>query len=118
MSVVAPLEEVRKRIRESVERIRARVPILGEGGILSGKSGLLRGQKEPLIGGGKLITTAEETLKKISEKALELRPKIIPTVMEKIKTFEPGRRITEFIPAPTGGETPKETGEKSRLLRK
>jgi hypothetical protein len=128
MAAVDRLEEMRRRIRESVERIRAR-GVLG-GGILGQTKAagatptrLLRGQvKGPLaLGGGQLIRTAEETLNKITTRLMEMRPNIIPTALERVKKFEPGKRISEIIPKEAGAPKPAEVGEvkeKSKLLRR
>lgn len=121
------LEELRKRLSERMESIRARVPILSA----EQRSGLLRGEglKPQVIGQGKIIEAVSQTVDKLVQTIKEKRPNIIPTVLERIKTFEPGKRIKELLP-PIGegvaGPTPPPTpppglvttaGAKSKLLR-
>jgi len=86
------VEEIRKRIQELRERLRSRRPLAGET--------VLRGEPGKLIGGGKIIEQVSQGIDKIISIAREKRPNIIPTVLERIKTYEPGRRIKELVPMP------------------
>jgi len=110
MSTPPVFENVRKRIEEMREKIKAR-RILGEG-----SQGQIIGG---IIGGGKIIENVTKSIDNIISMAKERRPNIIPTVMEKIKTYEPGKRIKEIVPIPTSesSKTTTTTGEKKKLLR-
>jgi len=55
------------------------------------------------LGGGKVIETVSKTAQEFITTIQEKRPKIIPTVMEKIKTYEPGKLVKTFIPTTEGG---------------
>jgi len=80
------LEELRKRTTEIMSKLPR--PL---------EKGVLRTQGQ-VIGGGKIIETVQTTVQNILATAKEKRPNIIPTVMEKIKTYQPGRRIMELVP--------------------
>jgi len=86
MSQIPILEEFRKRVMS----IRERVKILP-----TERKLVAQGQ---VIGEGKIIETVQQTVNNIISMAKEKRPNIIPTVMEKIKTYQPGKRIMELIP--------------------
>lgn len=115
------IEDVRRRLMERMQEVRARVPMLREGSLLRG--GSIRGQIVPgLIGGGKVIETISQSVDRLIAMAKERRPNIIPTVLERVRTFEPGKRVREFIPttggpAPTTGAPPPTPSERKRLLR-
>jgi hypothetical protein len=104
------LEELRKRVASIRERIR----------VLPTERGLTR---EQAIGEGRVIETIQRTIDNIISAAKERRPNIIPTVIEKIKTYQPGKRIMELVPtrttpSPTPSPTPFAPTPERRMLRK
>jgi len=124
------IEELRKRLSERTATIRERLTSR-----LSGQSTLLRGGSESgspqrMFGQGKIIDRVSERVDKTLKTLQERRPNIIPTVMERIKTYEPGKRITQLLQRPEtkAGETPATTTTtttatpvtegKSKILRK
>jgi hypothetical protein len=96
MHVGFVLEELRKRVAELRERAKTRRLIRGE------EAGTTAGG---VIGGGKVIETVTERIDKFIATVKEKRPNIIPTVLERIKTYEPGKRIKELVPLPKREET-------------
>jgi hypothetical protein len=88
---VSFVEELRKRVAELRERAKTRRLIRGE------EAGTTTGG---VIGGGKVIETVTERIDKFIATVKEKRPNIIPTVLERIKTYEPGKRIKELAPLP------------------
>lgn len=109
------VEQLRSRVQEVLSRVRARRPLLGgesAGQVIGG-----------LIGGGKVIENVSRSIDNLVRMAKERRPNIIPTVLERVRTFEPGKRIREFIPAPPPPPTPTppppggETLPPSKILR-
>jgi len=92
MAYVPTLEEItgpvirriRDRIREIRERIRERIPFRGQMG------------SQIKIGGGELMSIAQEKISTISAKVQELRPGILPKVAE----YKPGTLVTTIL----GGE--------------
>jgi len=103
------IEEFRKRIIEIREKIKAKRLLGEERGVLRGSE--TRGQViGGVIGGGKIIESISKTIDQVLTIAKERRPNIIPTVLERIKTYEPGKRIKELLPpATTGAPTTPET---------
>jgi hypothetical protein len=93
------VEQLRSRVQEVLSRVRARRPLLGgesaQGQVIGG-----------LIGGGKVIENVSRSIDNLVKMAKERRPNIIPTVLERVRTFEPGKRIKEFIPAPPPSPAP------------
>lgn len=72
---------LRGRIQEIIGRVRARVPMMGQVG--GGQLGQLQ------IGRGTLIEQARSVLTRVSTRAEELRPGILPKVAE----FKPGMLV-------------------------
>lgn len=107
---IPSIEEIRRRIMERAKLIRERLVPGRLGGEIVGKGGI--------VGGGRLITTASETIDKVLQTVKEKRPNVLPTVLERIRTFEPGKRIKEVMPPIEGGETPTREEKKTRLLRR
>jgi hypothetical protein len=112
MSQIPILEEFRRRIASIRERIKV---------LPTERRLITQGQ---VIGEGKVIETIQKTVDNIISMAKEKRPNIIPTVMEKIKTYQPGKRIMELLPtrptpspAPSPAPTYTPTPER-RMLRK
>jgi len=99
MSVV---EQVRSRVRELLERVRTR-RLLGQA--TAPTTG-------PLIGGGRIIQTVSESIDRVIAMAKERRPNIIPMVLERLRTYEPGAKVRELI-VPTTTPPPTER----KLLR-
>jgi len=126
---IPTIEELRKRLSERTATIRERLTSR-----LSGQSALLRGGSESgsqqrLFGEGKMINRVSERIDKTLKTLQERRPNIIPTVMERVKTYEPGKRITQLLqrpetrttetPAATTATTATPVTEgKSKILRK
>jgi len=63
---------------------------------------VLRGRTYRQIGSGAIIENVSKTAQELITTIQEKRPKIIPTVMEKIKTYEPGKLIKTLTPTGTG----------------
>jgi hypothetical protein len=103
------VEQARKRIEELREKIKARKPLLGES--------MLRGEREKLLGGGRLVQQVGQNIDRLVARAKERRPNIIPTVMERIKTYEPGKRLKELVPVPTS-EIPAQQSAPTETYRK
>lgn len=115
MSTIPLVEQLRARIRETVERVRKRLPLLaGETGILRTSEGQIAGG---LIGGGKLIETVTKSVDEFLMRIKERRPNIVPYVLEKMRTYEPGKRIKEVLPTPTATPAPTPVEEKKKVLR-
>jgi len=111
VSVAPTLEEIRKRLAERTKIIRER--LLGPrktAGEIIGKGGI--------IGGGRIITAVSETVDKVLASIKERRPNIVPAVMERIRTMEPGKRVKEILPPVEKGAAPPAVEEKPRLLRR
>ena len=108
-TIIERVKELRERLRERVQEITARVrrPLLGQKSLLRGSEGQILGP-EGLIGGGKVIEHVTKAVDNVLEALSERRPNIIPAVMEKIKTWEPGKRLKELIPKTSeeGTQTP------------
>jgi len=96
---VSFVEELRKRIAELREK--AKRPRLIRGELIRGEEATTAGG---VVGGGKVIETVTERIDWFIATVKEKRPNIIPTVLERIKTFEPGKRIKELTPLPKRGE--------------
>jgi hypothetical protein len=104
------VEGFRKRFQELLERVRTR-RLIGEGGVLGGS----RGQ---IVGGGKILEQISKGIDRLVEIAKERRPNIIPTVIERLKTYEPGKRIKELLPSTTTEtQTPTSTRTERKILR-
>jgi len=107
------VEEARKRVQEIMERIKARRPFV-QGSMLRGSEGQVIGG---LIGGGKIIENISKTIDNVVSMAKERRPNIIPTVLERIKAYEPGKRIKEIVPLTTGETSTTPSTETKKILR-
>jgi hypothetical protein len=100
------IEELRKRLIERVTPLRK--GLFGE----EGRPALLRGEGttnvagQIQIGKGALIDQVTKRFDTLITTIKERRPQIIPTVVERIKAFEPGKRITELVNPPEGAPTP------------
>jgi hypothetical protein len=79
------------------------------------------------VGGGKIIETVTSSVQNLIATIQERRPKILPTVVETIKSYEPGRIVktvveetTKTVQEVTGkvAAPPAEVAEKTVLLRK
>ena len=95
------VEQARKRAQEILEKIRTRRLLAGQSITRSSEGQVIGG----LIGGGKVIENIGKSLDNLVALAKERRPNIIPTVMERIKAFEPGKRIKELLPPLGEGTT-------------
>ena len=107
------VEQARRRVQELMEKARTR-RLLGSGTMLRGTQG------QTQIGGGKVIQRVSESIDRLVATAKEKRPNIIPTVIERIKTYEPGKRIKELVPitaAPPAPTTTTTTTEYKKILR-
>jgi hypothetical protein len=85
MSQMRVLDEFRRRVMSIRERAR----------VATTERRLLHGQ---VFGEGKIIETIQQSVNNIVSIAKEKRPNIIPTAIERIKTYQPGKRIMELIP--------------------
>jgi|GEM_PF-3991643 len=101
------LEQLRQRLLQRIASFR--LGILGE----SNKRVLLRGENNSggvvgqiQIGQGVLIDQVTKRVDTLLATIKEKRPQIIPTVVEKIRTFEPGKRVTELVAPPSGAQAP------------
>jgi len=100
------IEELRKRLIERVASLRKglfgeevrTILTIGEG--TSNVAGQIQ------IGKGAIIDQVTKRVDTLIATIKERRPQIIPTVVERIKTFEPGKRITELVKPPEGVPTP------------
>jgi len=113
---ILKVEELRKKLMERVASIRGKVlGQVGERTILRGEgsSNRILGQA---LGQGAIIEQATKRVDELLATVKEKRPNIIPTVLEKVKAFEPGKRITEIVAPPTGEGAPTPT-EKKKFLR-
>lgn len=91
---------------------------------------VLRGGTYRQVGSGAIIENVSKTAQELITTIQMKRPKIIPTVMEKIKTYEPGKLIktltptgagvgrTVTVPPPTTTTTITTTTTTTGLLRK
>jgi hypothetical protein len=108
------VEQSRRRVQELMERVKTR-RVLGSGTMLRGTQGQIQ------IGGGKVIQKVGESIDRLVAMAKEKRPNIIPTVMERIKTYEPGKRIKELVPItaapPSPPPAPTPAPEYRKILR-
>jgi hypothetical protein len=105
---VSFVEELRKRIAELREKAKRPRLIRGEEATTAGG----------VIGGGKVIETVTERIDKFIATVKEKRPNIIPTVLERVKTYEPGKRLKELVPLPKGEEAaPQVSVEGRKILR-
>lgn len=68
--MAAEIERLRGRLREAVERMRARIPMRGSS----------YGQIQ--LGKGALMEKAKTTLRTVSSRVEEVRPRIVPIVKE------------------------------------
>lgn len=89
------VEELRKRVAELRERAKRPRLIRGEETAAGTTAG-------GVIGGGKVIETVTERIDKFIATVKEKRPNIIPTVLERVKAYEPGKRIKELVQLPKG----------------
>jgi len=89
--VAAEIGNVRQKVRERVEEVRQRVRGQGTSGQLL--QGVLPGK----IGGGKLIETVQTRLNKITARAKERKPGVVPMVTEAIQKWQPGSRVKEVL---------------------
>jgi hypothetical protein len=120
----ARIEELRKRLIERVASLRK--GLFGEEGkiILPIGEGTSNVAGQIQIGRGAVIDQVTKRVDTLIATIKERRPQIIPTVVERIKAFEPGKRITELVklpestqaPTPTSTTTPTPTPTK-KLLR-
>jgi len=91
------VEQVRRRLEEA----RARVGI----------KPILRGQTEPLIGGGRVIEQVKARTEEITRRLAERRPNIIPKVAEQLKGWKLGEKVKMIVETPSEAkpETPRVT---------
>jgi hypothetical protein len=101
------VEELRRRIAELREKAKRPRLIRGEEATTAGG----------VIGGGKVIETVTERIDKFIATVKEKRPNIIPTVLERVKTYEPGKRLKELVPLPRTEETAAPPVEGRKILR-
>lgn len=120
------IEEVRKNILERVEKIRGRIGMLGESKEIPS---LLRGQVQ--VGGGKILEKAMSRVDQVTARISQIRPNILPQVVERLKTYEPGKRVMQLLPGapaalpppsppvspPSPGVKPAAPETKSKILR-
>jgi hypothetical protein len=106
---VSFVEELRKRVAELREKAKRPRLIRGEEATTAGG----------VIGGGKVIETVTERIDRFIATVKEKRPNIIPTVFERIKTYEPGKRLKELVPLPKREEAaaPPVSAEGRKILR-
>ncbi|HDN18284.1 MAG TPA: hypothetical protein ENF41_04405 [Candidatus Bathyarchaeota archaeon] len=93
-----PILENIRRIREDImERIRSFRP----GTLLS-----------QTAGGGRIIDNIRERVETLRVRVEEMRPNIIPKVVESIKTWEPGKLVEAAVPriSETSPPAPKPSG--------
>jgi hypothetical protein len=111
------VEQARRRVQELMERVKTR-RVLGSGTMLRGTQGQIIGGQ---LGGGKVIQKVSESIDRLVATAKEKRPNIIPTVIERIKTYEPGKRIKELVPItaapPSPPPAPTPAPEYRKILR-
>jgi hypothetical protein len=100
------IEELRKRLIERVTSLRKGLlseeerPILLRGESTTNVAGQIQ------IGRGAIIDQVTKRFDTLIATIRERRPQIIPTVVERIKAFEPGKRITELVKPPESIATP------------
>ena len=83
---------------EEIRRVLERRPKLVEG--------LLRGTTYRQIGSGAIINTIMTTIDQFVSTVQEKRPKIIPTVIETIQRYEPGKIVKTLVPTFGGAPAP------------
>ncbi|MEM1866050.1 MAG: hypothetical protein QXD57_07470 [Ignisphaera sp.] len=83
---------------------------------------LLRGDIK--IGEGKVLDNIAKTLDNVVNRVKEVRPNIIPAVVERVKTYQPGSRIQQLLPStpPATASSPQpatttQTSYSKKLLR-
>lgn len=84
---------------------------------------VLRGEK-PLfaqIGDGKVLDNITKAVDNVVKRVREVKPNIIPTVVEKVRTYQPGTRIQQLLPSTppstTTTTTTTQTAQSKKLLR-
>lgn len=83
---------------------------------------VLRGEK-PLfaqIGDGKVLDNITKAVDNVVKRVREVKPNIIPTVVERVRTYQPGTRIQQLLPSTppsTTATTATQTAQSKKLLR-
>jgi len=71
------------------------------------------------LGGGRIVENVGKTVQELLTTVQEKRPKIIPTVIERVKTYEPGKALKTFVPTKTEVlEKPETPQPETSILRR